>query len=97
MGIHEENPQNRANTDSQAARMSLSAALRPVIGEFLETLNYSTPPDKDYEELKTAMLRFAESSGVPYKGDKHAHQCFVTGLSVAKVSEISASLVIRKK
>lgn len=89
MGIDERQRGDHPQMDSQAAEMLLSTALRPIIEDFLQTLQYSTPPKRDDEQLKSAMLSFAESSGVPYKDDKHAHQCFVTGLSVASVSIVS--------
>lgn len=86
MGVYETTPDITFCTDTQARRMFLCSALRPIITDFLNTLDYTVPPKTDHTALRNAMLSYAKSSGVPYDGDKHARQCFVTGLSVAGVS-----------
>lgn len=78
-------------TPDQSRRQYLSSTLRPIITDFLDALEYKPPPKPDAESLRDGMLRYAASSGVPYDGDMHAHQCFMTGLAVAGVSELPIS------
>lgn len=88
MGCHEDDPIHRASSAEQIRKELLGSALRPIITEFLETLDYKTPLKTEKEAIRAGMLKYAVPSGVPYGagGDKHAHQCFSTGLSVAAVS-----------
>lgn len=87
MGCHENDPEiSSAGSEERMRRELLASALRPIITDFLDTLNYEPPPKANTDALRAEMLKYAASSGVPYTGSKHAHQCFMTGLSVAAVS-----------
>ncbi|CAN8105284.1 unnamed protein product [Discula destructiva] len=67
----------------QVRQGSLISSLKPIIEEFLASIQYKTPPRASRDALRNAMLSYAASSGVPYDGCKHASQCFLTGVSVA--------------
>lgn len=87
MGCHENEPDTSyAGSEEQMRRELLASALSPIITDFLDTLNYEPPSKTNTDALRAGMLKYAASSGVPYTGSKHAHQCFMTGLSVAAVS-----------
>lgn len=64
----------------------LVSTIRPLISNFLETIDYDPPSKPDRTALRAAMTEYAAASGVPYNQDKHSRQCFETGLSVAIVS-----------
>lgn len=64
----------------------LVSIIRPLISNFLETIDYDPPSKPDRTSLRAAMTEYAAASGVPYNQDKHSRQCFETGLSVAIVS-----------
>jgi hypothetical protein len=64
----------------------LVSTIRPLISNFLETIDYDPPSKPDRTALRAAMTEYAAASGVPYNQDKHSRQCFKTGLSVAIVS-----------
>lgn len=63
----------------------LVSSVRPLISNFLETIDYAPPQNPDKGALRASMLEYAATSGVPYNEDRHARQCFLTGLSVAGV------------
>ncbi|KAJ0108804.1 hypothetical protein J7T55_011295 [Diaporthe amygdali] len=64
-------------------RDSLVSNVRPLISNFLETIDYDPPSRPNRSALRAAMTEYAATSGVPYIEDKHSRQCFETGLSVA--------------
>ncbi|KAG8162459.1 hypothetical protein KVR01_008224 [Diaporthe batatas] len=61
----------------------LVSVIRPLISNFLETIDYDPPTKPDRTALRAAMTEYAAASGVPYNQDRHSRQCFETGLSVA--------------
>lgn len=63
----------------------LVSSVRPLVSNFLETIDYAPPDNPDTSSLRALMTEYASTSGVPYNEDKHARQCFATGLSVAGV------------
>lgn len=67
-------------------REQLVSTIRPLISNFLETIDYDPPSKPDKAALRAAMTEYAAPSGVPFNEDKHSRQCFETGLSVAIVS-----------
>lgn len=69
-----------------ANESQLVSTIRPLISNFLETIDYDPPSKPDRTALRAAMTEYAAASGVPYNQDKHSRQCFETGLSVAIVS-----------
>lgn len=69
-----------------ASESRLVSTIRPLISNFLETIDYDPPSKPDRTALRAAMTEYAAASGVPYNQDKHSRQCFETGLSVAIVS-----------
>ncbi|KUI64114.1 Trichodiene synthase [Cytospora mali] len=83
MGSYEPLPDEAMRSDLPARKQSLVSAVRPHISDFLDLINYAPPQSPDKGALRALMLEYAATSGVPYKGDRHARQCFVTGLSVA--------------
>lgn len=85
MGSYETVPDVAMPPEPPARHDLLVSAVRPLISNFLETIDYIPPQEPDKSALKTLMLEYASASGVPYKEDRHARQCFVTGLSVAGV------------
>ncbi|KKY30306.1 putative longiborneol synthase [Diaporthe ampelina] len=64
-------------------RDQLVSTFRPLISNFLETIDYDPPSKPDRAALRAAMIEYAAPSGVPYNEDRHSRQCFETGLSVA--------------
>lgn len=72
-------------SEAPARHELLVSSVRPLISNFLETIDYTPPQNTDRGALRACMLEYAAKSGVPYNEDKHARQCFVTGLSVASV------------
>lgn len=73
------------DADTQFRKSLLAASLKPIFKAFLESIDYSPPPEENRDALERAMRTNAATSGVDYDGDKHAAQCFVTGISVAGV------------
>lgn len=86
MGSYETVPGSGEGSKEQMRKELLRSVLKPLISDFLETLEYKATPTADHGALRSCMLKYAVSSGVPYDSDKHARQCFATGLSVAGVS-----------
>lgn len=89
MGSYETFPEDAMAPEPPTRGELLVSSVRPLISKFLETIDYIPPQIPDKSALKTLMLEYAAASGVPYKEDRHARQCFVTGLSVAGVRTIS--------
>lgn len=85
MGSYEILPPDSIVAEPPARRELLVSAVRPLISDFLDTIDYTPPQKPDKGPLKGLMLEYASTSGIPYKGDRHARECFVTALSVAGV------------
>lgn len=86
MGIYEQFPPITMAPEPATKQDQLVSTIRPLISNFLETIDYDPPSKPDKAALRAAMTEYAAPSGVPYKEDKHSRQCFETGLSVAIVS-----------
>lgn len=86
MGIYEPFPAITMAPELPTKEDQLVSSIRPLISNFLETIDYDPPSKPDKAALRAAMTEYAAPSGVPYKDDKHSRQCFETGLSVAIVS-----------
>lgn len=86
MGIYEPFPAITMAPELATKEDQLVSTIRPLISNFLETIDYDPPSKPDKAALRAAMTEYAAASGVPYKEDKHSRQCFETGLSVAIVS-----------
>ncbi|KAI3393121.1 hypothetical protein diail_4720 [Diaporthe ilicicola] len=83
MGIAEPFPDIPTASEPATKQDQLVSTVRPLIANFLETIDYDPPSRPDRTALRAAMTEYAAASGVPYNGDKHSRQCFETGLSVA--------------
>ncbi|ROV88744.1 hypothetical protein VMCG_10056 [Cytospora schulzeri] len=83
MGSCETFPDDAMQSEAPVRHELLVSSVRPLISNFLETIDYAPPENPDKGALRALMLEYASTSGVPYNKDRHARQCFVTGLSVA--------------
>jgi hypothetical protein len=86
MGSYEQFPATKMVPQPSKQQTQLASILRPLISNFLETIDYDPPSKPDRSALRAAMTEYAAASGVPYNQDKHSRQCFETGLSVGIVS-----------
>lgn len=86
MGSYEQSPDIKMATAPAAKKDQRVSTIRPLISNFLETIDYDPPSKPDRTALRAAMTEYAAPSGVPYNEDKHSRECFDTGLSVAIVS-----------
>ena len=86
MGSYEQFPVTKMAPEPATKQNQLVSTIRPLISNFLETIDYDPPSKPDRTALRAAMTEYAAASGVPYNQDKHSRQCFETGLSVAIVS-----------
>lgn len=86
MGSCEPFPDTIMAPEPATKKDRLVSTVRPLISNFLETIDYDPPSKPDRAALRAAMIEYAAPSGVPYNEDKHSRQCFETGLSVAIVS-----------
>lgn len=86
MGSYEPFPVMTMASEPATKQDRLVSTIRPLISNFLETIDYDAPSKPDKAALRAAMTQYAARSGVPYHEDKHSRQCFETGLSVAIVS-----------
>lgn len=86
MGVYEPFPVITMTPEPATKQDQLVSTIRPLISNFLETIDYDPPSKPDKAALRAAMTEYAAPSGVPYNQDKHSRQCFETGLSVAIVS-----------
>ena len=92
MGSCEPFPDMTMASETALKQDQLVSTIRPLISNFLETIDYDPPSKPDKASLRAAMIEYAAPSGVPYCEDKHSRQCFETGLSVAIVSTVILTL-----
>lgn len=96
MGSYETIPDDCEDYQEQVRKELLRSVLKPLVTDFLQTLDYKPPSKTDHSVLRSRMLKYAASSEVPYDNNRHAQQCFATGLSVAGVSEFSIVFTLRR-